>query len=492
MRIPHPVRAACLAALALACATAPPESQRFLTLETTHFAIVSSLGPEQTRALAVDLERFHAGVVFALGLHAPKDAKTLRTRVYAFDDRSFARPFEVHGDPGYFLDTVAEPVLVLRTGGGFREDATLELRHLYAHQVFRSLWPGRAPLWYEEGLCQLASTLELRGDSILVGLPRADHLAALRDWSVHSVAPVIEAQERIDRSPRDREEFAAESWILAHYLRLGPGAAQKRPLLRYARLLDGGADSRTAARSAFGTEDEELASALNDYVRGRSLPGLTVDAQSLGDPQASAPKELSRAASRVALGELALALGRAETGEDLFRGALAKQPEDARANSGVAVAARLQGRWQEALLLHERALAAAPEDPRILRDLAATRITQAAAESGEAREHYVELARDPLEHSLALDPASAEAHAMWAETSLLLGRDLDGGLEHAAAARAVRPASLELELLEARVRAKRGEIGAARDAAIDVASRTHDSETAAQALAFLAELPPSG
>ena len=57
-------RAAALVAVAalLGCETRTLLERDWVAVETPHFAIVSSLGPEETRQLTGDLERFHAAV----------------------------------------------------------------------------------------------------------------------------------------------------------------------------------------------------------------------------------------------------------------------------------------------------------------------------------------------------------------------------------------------------------------------------------------------
>lgn len=478
------------AAAALACATTSLPQQEFATVETPHFEILSSLDEDATRDLAEDLELFHTGVEFVLGLQTPEAPAGPRVRVLAFDDRSLTRPFLVDGAPSYLLPTPDGPVLVLRTGGGW-DDATLELRHRYAHHVFRTRLPPR-PLWYEEGLCQVASTLDVRDDDVRVGLPREDHVLALRDWTVRSLERTLGARDLAGWSDAERETFRAESWVLAHYLRFMPrrSAAMELPLGRFVRLLEAGRPQEEAAQEAFEDDAVALARKVNEHVRSRRFPWIAIRPQDLGSAASVRPRPVAREVSWQALGRLALALERGPLAAGYFRRAADRDPQDARAHSGLGAAAGLDRRFEDAEGHLARALALAPEDARVLLDAGATHAARAVQES-EDRERWLARARGELQRSLALDPQSAEAHARLAATALIDGTDVEEGLVHAQRALRLQPASLELRLLAARLRAAHGETRRARAQALDVLSRAHAPDTAADARALLDVLGPA-
>ena len=144
---------------ALGCATRPLDAREWLVVATPHFEVVSSLGKDATLELARDAERFHRAVEFVLG--APLAAPAVPTRVYAFDDRTPGRPFAIRAEAGYFLPTLREALIVLRTGDGWRDDATKELRHEYVHYLLRSQPGPPLPLWFDEGVAEFLSTVAI-------------------------------------------------------------------------------------------------------------------------------------------------------------------------------------------------------------------------------------------------------------------------------------------------------------------------------------------
>ena len=179
---------ALLVALALlattGCATKSLHNQDWFVLETPHFEVVSSLDTDEIRFMARDLELFHSGVQYILGRGLPNPPK--KTRVYAYDGRSLSRPFDVRGQSSHFVPDLVRPILVLRAGGSFKEDALEDTLHDYAHFLVRQ-GDRRRPLWYEEGVAQLASTIEPRQGHARVAPPRMDHVRTLRDWAKSTI-----------------------------------------------------------------------------------------------------------------------------------------------------------------------------------------------------------------------------------------------------------------------------------------------------------------
>ena len=291
------------------CATRSLHNQSWHVLDTPHYQVVSSLNPEKTRVLARDLELFHAGVAYILGGELPE---TLRKPiVYAFDG-PIMRPFAVRGASSYFLPTLSAPTLVFRAGGGFVGDATHEALHEYTHFLVRQS-DKRRPLWYEEGIAQMASTIRPYRGHARVAPPRNDHVFTLRDWARASIDPTLEAVSLTRRTLRNRERFIAESWALAHYATLARASrrAPERPLTRFRHALDNDAPPAQAARIAFGSRGEVLAQQVRDYVSQKALTFASVVPGHEWNPSGAQLRWLTPAEARLELGRLSLALHRA-------------------------------------------------------------------------------------------------------------------------------------------------------------------------------------
>jgi tetratricopeptide (TPR) repeat protein len=489
-------RGACVAlaaALALGCATASLHHRSWLEVRTPNFEIVSSLGEEATIELARDLEAFHAGVEYALDLPKSKSATRDPTRVYAFDGRSLLRPFAVRGARSHLLPSPHRRVVVLRTGGGVRDDATRLLRERYARHLLRSRTERLRPLWYAEGLGQFASTIELHRDSVRIGGGVDEHVRLLRDWSLSSIASTLRANDLEGWTSRDRERFVAESWALVHYLKLGVERQpnQPPPLVRYIEALDAGASQVEAARRAFDASDTELAEMLNEYVRRDRLPRIAVrpgNPLGAGDPS---PTPLSRDRALVELAELALASGRAKRARDYFEMARAANPNNARAHAGLGNVEKREARWSEALPHYREALEIAPDDASVQHDVGGYYHAMAGhTDDASERARHLESARRHYRRGLEIDQTRADTRARMGETFLLEGEDPALGLAWVESAQKLRPDSLEIALLHARLQQKLGQREAALETTIAVLNRTHSRDTANAARALRAEILP--
>jgi len=89
-----------VSAFLVACAGPPEAHERdWIEAETPHFQIISTMSPQETSALAIDLERFR--VVISKFTNAPLSDPPIPTRIFAFgktsDFKRFTRSSNVAG-----------------------------------------------------------------------------------------------------------------------------------------------------------------------------------------------------------------------------------------------------------------------------------------------------------------------------------------------------------------------------------------------------------
>lgn len=456
-----------------ACVTVSLEKRPWVELKTPHYDIVSSLGEQKTVQLGRDLERFRMANEQVLGRRIP--APPIRTRVYAFDDRSIGRPFDLRGEPGYLLSRLRGDILVLRLGDGWN-DATTKLKLDYAQRLFRGAGALDLPIWVDEGLAQFASTLQIHGDRADLGIVRQDHVRLLRKNLWVPIDRVLTAYDLEGWSGTEREELEAESWALVHCLSIArrselPGEA----LAHYRSLLDEGYSLSDAAKKLFeGSPSREV----HRYVSGREFDSISVRLPALPPDSDANVRALSRGEALGQLGSLSLALGRTKQAKRYFELAAAAGFEPAAVDAGLGVALALENDWVGAEARFLDALALRPEDPFIhLSHGNALRVHAEASLDAEERTRLVERARAQYRRSLELDGAIPEAHFMLADTDRIEARNALRGIEDAKAASALLPASLEIPLLLARLELAAGNRTLARADAVEVLSRARRRET---------------
>jgi len=459
-------------ALGLAgCITTPIEKRDWLAVRTAHYEIWSSLGAGETERLAVELERFRGAVSYVWGSALPEEPA--RTRVYAFDDRSFPRKFAYEHQRSFLLPRQRGDVIVLRTGGGWEEDAWTELKLQYARRLIWNASPTALPPWLEEGLPQFASTVVVSGKGAFVGTVRDDHVRTLRESEWIPFDRLLDAADLDGWSMRDREVLEAESWAICHYLMLGPDHRNsvQTGLERFRALLREGAAPREAAGFALdGPEQNAVyrhvvrnqfdAAKVNLPLRG---PGLT-------------PRAVPLAEILTELGELSLAIGAPAQARDYLEDAIESQPGSARALAALGTALAAERDFAGAEERYRAALAADPEDAQV--ELGYAHLLAARARDagdGEARAQLVNAAREHYQKSRSLAGSLPEADAGLAETYLFAGEDPAKGRIALRAARAALPGDAELANLDARLAIAEGDSAAARRTATLLVARARST-----------------
>ncbi len=457
------------------CASLSPFNQEFVEIRTTHFHVMSSFGVAETQELARVLEFYHAGTLKALELGNESRGIEM-TRVLAFDDRSLGRPFGVRGEDAFFLPTPESGIIVLRTSADWRQRATLELRLRYAHRLLRNLAAVRYPLWLEEGLAQFASTVDVRGREISIGAPIEQHTSVIRDWSRGSLSRLLKETDLTDYNPSAREDFDARSWALVHVLKsAGRGArTRSKGLQRYTQQLERGV-SGAQAIDALGEDPETLADQISEYVEKDRFRVERVLLEGW-DPGGLELVPVSWARARVELAELALVLERLELAEEYFERALDAEPGNPRALVGLA-RTRVDG-FERAEELTRLALGeAGTADPSVLvraGEFYAAGARQASLDESE-RLRRLEQARRLFLQSLRIEERGVEARLGLARTYLEEGEDAREGIRWVESARRLRPGSLDVELVSARLLVKQDLRGSARRRASDVVSRARSA-----------------
>lgn len=458
------------------CASRSPRNQEFVELRTRNFLVTSSLSPDATLEFARSLEYFHAGVLALLGL-SEDAAVASPTPVYIFDDRSLGRPFAVENEAAYLLDEVEAPILVFRGARDFSARADPDLRHRYAHRVLRDHAGMERPLWYEEGVAQMARTIEEFGGGVRIGRMAAELAQAVLEWRRGELLSAMQRFDLTDETRPQRALFEAQAWAIAHTLEFSgpPGTGGATPLDAYRQALDSReAADRERAFSAIGLSREALEARIYRHLEARKSRVRVLDPRGF-DPRQITISPIPRAESRARLGELALRIDRNDLAADHFERALADDPDHALARVGLVRASALEGdaAFDESLL---EALVIPSDSPSELQVAAgdAARAIAAASSAPDLRSKALALARARYADALR-DPSPPARAQMGMALSYLEvpGEDPAGAVEWIEAARKIRGGSLLLELRLAQAEVGSGAERSGQIRARNVISRTH-------------------
>jgi len=247
-------------------------------IRTPHFSILSSGSEWQARTWALDLEQFTAAM--QAGFPGRHDLPPVTVVIFKRD--ADFRPYKPldRGQPaavsGLFARTAYSDVI------GLDGEATgIDVHHTILHEAvhwFFSNRPRPLPIWAEEGIAEVYSTLRMTDQThAVIGDPIPGHLQLLRRGLGIPLPQVFRTNRatlhynEVDRTGY----FYAESWLVAHYALFGARSDRGLALDRYLALLNAGRGEDDAFAESFGSDAAGFQVRLQRYlVDGSYRSGL--------------------------------------------------------------------------------------------------------------------------------------------------------------------------------------------------------------------------
>lgn len=260
-----------VALAALACSCAAPKvlgvcpakgGYPWRELTTAHFLVETDLDEDDARGMTLELERYRRAIALTWGpaFDPPGRLEAVVFRDYAELARFNTRFY------GFFSAQGRRPLLVIpKIDPGTEEQGLTkgfphELTHYLSHFAI-----AVQPRWLGEGLASYWGTtrLESNGTVAIAGLPSGAVLTRLR---VHGHLPVENLRTWYSYQTRlPLEDYYASSWLLVHDL----VEAHAGQFTDYQRRLANGEESILAWHQAFrGLSDAALDQELDQHLQG--------------------------------------------------------------------------------------------------------------------------------------------------------------------------------------------------------------------------------
>jgi tetratricopeptide (TPR) repeat protein len=358
---------------------------------TPHFVVQSDASLEKAREFAEGFEQGFAeleAIAFPRGMASPQ-----RLRVIVLRDAEERYEYWPRIG-GYSADKLVgelerRPVLVFSGERYPMNDKAV--RQVFLHELthrFVAATYGPVPVWLNEGLADYWSTLRFdNGYAVLGEVPAGRTVTA---GLTPSVQRLVEADQptfygggrRADEAGAVARNYYCGAWALVHFFRNGPDDERAR-FRRFVGSLDGRTPAREAWVSVFGaTPSPALERGFFQYLGAMRWDKILLPA----DVPAAAPIEAERALTDV---EIDLLWARLLPDDDNARplarraleDALRREPASAEVAYWAGTILLGRGRRSEAREQFERAIAAAPKDPRPVYGL----LTALGARSPDAR-----------------------------------------------------------------------------------------------------------
>jgi len=488
-----------LPALCVACAGPLRKDESWVEVETEHVKLYTDRWPELAIEMADRLELFHLVGRELLDLDTLEERTP--TYVYVLDNALW------YDDLGAAQDLrgrlIAHPHANYLTVQGLsqREEALRMAQNLYTRVLQQTRENRVVPRWYEIGISELLSTVEVREDHVLIGKVSRFRRGLLdrgfREREQRGVqrgaprrgtwVPLRTVMRAVSEKPWPRERrsmFYAEAWALTYYL------SWKEParLAHYLELVTNGKSHDQAFEEAFEVSHLTLEQQLDRFFQGRErrwhLPREHFPTETNASVHALAAAEWE-----TQLGELLISRRKpeeAKMAERRYARALELQPDLARAHAGLANALAIQGKRGGRRNI-ERALELEPDEAGIHLYAGEYFLASARSSTPVDRER-VSRARRELERALELASDLPGAYYALGLSHLLPGEDAGLALAPLERAHALMSWQRDIALALGEAHLRAGQADRARAILRDVALGTHNEETRKRAEAMLAEL----
>jgi tetratricopeptide (TPR) repeat protein len=389
-------------------------AEHWIRLTTPHFEMYTTNGEKQGGAA---LNVFEQVRYFFMENSKLKAAPGVRVRIIAFRSEKEYKPYRFNeGGFAYYLRTRKGDFIVMQDIGAEHHQAAMhEYTHLIAeHQNLK------LPVWLNEGLADLYSSLEPRGNQALVGRALAGRAASLGSERWMDLNALFSTgQDSPYYNEKDKMSiFYSESWALTHMLALSEGYASG--FSKFVAAVAGGRAAADCLQSVYGKNVKQVTSALHSYVNQSSLRAAVYDIKLTKadlEPEVSEPSDLE---VDLALADLLASQPKtqAEASERLAKLA-AEHPESADLQESLGYLAWSQAKRETARECFQRAFDKGSKNPELLKDYA-----QILHEVGAPTEQILPVLRKAVE----LTPDDQEAWLNLGGT-LTSARQYGAGLE---------------------------------------------------------------
>ncbi|MBV9611378.1 MAG: hypothetical protein JO091_02855 [Acidobacteriaceae bacterium] len=371
-----------------------PLDAQWIKLTTPHFEMYTT----NTRARALDaLEIFEQARAF-FDENSPSETVTdFPIRIIAFKSEEEFRPYSPNaGAVAYYHRAYGRDYIVMRDLGPVSYPVAIhEYTHLYlAHRHLQ------VPIWLNEGLAEVYSTLKASGEQLIIGSPPPARLRAARSLPLLDLRQIFGVDEDSPyyRDPALMQQFYGDSWALAHMLFLSePYRDNFRDFLRS---LNEGKGSEQSFQEIYGKSVEQVTRDLRTYISRGATTVSSFDAQTnrRDVPELSEP---TAEEAEVILADL-LSSNRetAKEAQTRLAGLAASSSSNPDVQKSLGYLALEQGKLEEAREHFDQALRQGSNDPIML-----LRYAGALQRSGASGSQIVSL----LQRAVALKPDLLDA-----------------------------------------------------------------------------------
>ena len=312
-------------------------------VSTRDFAVRGNIEPGELKKLTESLSLFFEVVERAAGMDVQRTA--VPTVCYVLRGSSFRSLDISKHAAGMTYDMGGNENLLVLGDAALLYYTREVLFHEFTHLILNNR-PGMFfPAWYEEGLAEALSSMDLRGHTLTLGTPTglAQSFLNRSDWIPMQDFLRVPSTAMLGEGVSGT--FYGQAWLFVRSAKLLDGRWDGRDGDRLAALLaslQAGTRPLAAAEQAFGmkiAELDELMQRSHAQLAGGMVPLETLDARDFAPAPVTEPRVVDRAAVAIDLGRMST------TDRSLFAWVPSTSPHYAEARGHLATREALGQAW---------------------------------------------------------------------------------------------------------------------------------------------------
>lgn len=339
-----------LLAASIVAFTPVAAAAEWLALRTKHHQVAGNVSARDLKDVALRIEQFRE-VIATLNQATIDAAQDVSAIVLAFPDERSYQPFMPMANGrrvpvgGLFVAGPRGTYITLNLDAG--DDAYRGIYHEYSHYLLRNVF-GAAPLWFNEGLAEYYSTLEVSSDGrrAVIGKPIRQHVELLRERRLPLAAllSVTVASSIYNSDTPERSMLYAQSWAIVHHALHGM-PRRREALVNLAFKLAAGMAPEQAVLEAYGMTLSDLERDVQAYMRREIYQATSLEFKdAVTTTLGRNPTPADEGEVEAWLGGVQMTIGRPEEGAVRLEKALKTRPDVVAALSRSNYQLRLPGR----------------------------------------------------------------------------------------------------------------------------------------------------
>ena len=410
----------------------PGESEKWRRYQSPHFELFSANRDYQSREMLHNLELLRALFFDTFKI---KEREPLELSIYYFADKDdffkYVSP-GLRGNEnlaGYHMSHPDRATIVVSPAWD-DELARHVIFHEYIHYLIR-ISGEDPPLWYNEGVAELYSSIEIGSDFLEIGRPLPWHLMNLRENELLPLENLfaVDRSSSIYNTGTHSGDFYAEAWALLHFWYYGKSKLDHEKVsafMNYIRNETNPSDPelrRKMFRDAMGMDYPAMRSLLQSYIRGGTYSWRKVPLPSIPAEKTYEWRPMGMAEVRERLAELDLRANQSGRARLALLRAADQSPVKTRTLEVLGADAWSQGEQDTARERWQKAIEAGSLNAAIYREIGLSESRRWFSQFNfyfQMNEEVANRLRNLLKRSIEYAPDQSEAYEMlaWVEATV--------------------------------------------------------------------------